>query len=153
MIDEYTRESLAIKVGRKLKAYDVIEQLAELFIERGAPDYIRSDNGAEFTATIIRGWLKRLGVKTLYIEPGSPWENGYIESFNGKLRAELLNGEIFDTLLEAQVVIERWRKEYNTLRPHSSLGYLPPAPEAVLLDLGNRLDPVQEINQLQVGTP
>jgi transposase InsO family protein len=153
MIDEYTRESLAIKVGRKLKAYDVIEQLAELFIERGAPDYIRSDNGAEFTANIIRGWLKRLGVKTLYIEPGSPWENGYIESFNGKLRDELLNGEIFDTLLEAQVVIERWRKEYNTVRPHSSLGYLPPAPEAVLLDLGNRLDPDQEINQLQVGTP
>jgi transposase InsO family protein len=153
VVDEHTRECLAIKVGRKLKAYDVIEQLAELFIERGAPDYIRSDNGSEFTADIIRGWLKRLGVKTLYIEPGSPWENGYIESFNGKLRDELLNGEIFDTLIEARIIIGRWRREYNTIRPHSSLGYLPPAPEAVLPDLGNQLDPDQEINQLQVGTP
>jgi transposase InsO family protein len=153
VVDEHTRECLAIKVGRKLKAYDVIEHLAELFIERGAPDYIRSDNGSEFTADIIRGWLKRLGVKTLYIEPGSPWENGYIDSFNGKLRDELLNGEIFDTLIEARIIIGRWRREYNTIRPHSSLGYLPPAPEAVLPDLGNQLDPDQEINQLQVGTP
>lgn len=153
VIDEYTRECLAIRVERKLKAYDVIEVLADLFIERGAPDYIRSDNGSEFTAAIIRGWLKRLGVKTLYIEPGSPWENGYIESFNGKLRDELLNGEVFDTLLEARVIIERWRREYNTIRPHSSLGYLPPAPEALLPDLGNQLDQDQEINQLQVGTP
>jgi len=152
VLDEFTRESLAIKVGRKLKAYDVIEQLAQLFVERGAPDYIRSDNGSEFTANIIRGWLKRLGVKTLYIEPGSPWENGYIESFNGKLRDELLNGEIFDTLIEASIIIERWRREYNTVRPHSSLGDVPPAPEAVLLDLGTQLDPDQEINQLQVGT-
>ena len=124
-----------------------------MFIERGAPDSIRSDNGSEFTADIIRGWLKRLGVKTLYIEPGSPWENGYIESFNGQLRDELLNGEIFDTMLEARVIIERWRREYNTIRPHSSLGYVPPAPEATLPELGNRLDLDQEINQLQVGTP
>ncbi len=153
LVDEYTRESLAIKVERRLKTYEVIEQLAELFIERGAPDYIRSDNGSEFTADIIRGWLKRLGVKTLYIEPGSPWENGYIESFNGKLRDELLNGEIFDTLMEAKIVIERWRKDYNTIRPHSSLGYVPPAPEAILPDQGNRLDLEKEIIQLQVGTP
>ena len=153
LVDEYTRESLAIKVERRLKTYEVIEQLAELFIERGAPDYIRSDNGSEFTADIIRGWLKRLGVKTLYIEPGSPWENGYIESFNGKLRDELLNGEIFDTLMEAKIVIEQWREDYNTIRPHSSLGYAPPAPEAILPDQGNRLDLEREIIQLQVGTP
>jgi transposase InsO family protein len=121
-------------------------------IERGTPDFIRSDNGPEFTAEVIRGWLKRLGVKTLFIEPGSPWENGYIESFNGKLRDELLNGEIFDTLLEAQVVIERWRKEYNTERPHSSLGYKPPAPEAILPVWAIQLDPKPENYQIQVGT-
>jgi transposase InsO family protein len=96
----------------------------------GTPDYIRSDNGPEFVAEIVRGWLRRLGVETLFIEPGSPWENGYIESFNGKLRYELLNGEIFDTILEARVVIEAWRRQYNTVRPHSSLGNRPPAPEA-----------------------
>jgi transposase InsO family protein len=152
MIDEYTRECLAIKVDRNLKAYDVIDQLAETFVQRGAPDYIRSDNGSEFTAETIQGWLKRLGVKTLYIEPGSPWENGYIESFNGKLRDELLNGEVFDTLMEARVIIERWRKDYNTLRPHSSLGNLPPAPEAVLPAQHNALDLNQEINQLHSGS-
>lgn len=97
---------------------------------RGVPDYMRSDNGSEFTAKAVRDWLKKVGVKTLYIEPGSPWENGYIDSFNGKLRDELLNGEIFETLLEAKVLIERWRIEYNTVRPHSSLGYRPPAPES-----------------------
>ena len=122
LIDEYTRESLAIRVDRALKAYDVIEQLAELFVVRGTPDFIRSDNGSEFTANVVRGWLQRLGVQTLFIEPGSPWENGYIESFNGKLRDELLNGEIFNTVIEARIIIERWRKEYNTKRPHSSLG-------------------------------
>jgi putative transposase len=130
IIDEYTRECLAIHIGRKIKASDVLYTLSELFILRGAPDYLRSDNGSEFTAEMVRGWLQRLGVKTLYIEPGSPWENGYIESFNGKLRDELLNGEIFDTVTEAQVITERWRKQYNTIRPHSSLGYRPPAPEA-----------------------
>ena len=124
MIDEYSRESLAIKVERRLTTYDVIEQLAELFVQRGIPDYIRSDNGSEFTSEVIRGWLQRLGVKTLFIQPGSPWENGYIESFNGKLRDELLNGEIFDTVIEARIIIERWRKEYNTIRPHSSLTLL-----------------------------
>jgi transposase InsO family protein len=153
VIDEYSRECLAIRIDRKLKAYDVIDQLAELFVERGAPDYIRSDNGSEFTADVIRGWLKRLGVKTLYIEPGSPWENGYIESFNGKLRDELLNGEIFDTLIEARIITGRWRRDYNTIRPHSSLGYVPPAPETILPDSGNQLDHSQEIYQIQVGTP
>ena len=152
LIDEYTRESLAIKVDRALKAYDVIEQLAELFIERGTPDYIRSDNGAEFTADVVRGWLGRLGVKTLFIEPGSPWENGYIESFNGKLRDELLNGEIFDTVIEARIIIERWRKEYNTIRPHSSLGYLPPAPETILPFQRNQLALKKKITNIQVGT-
>lgn len=132
LIDEYTRESLAIPVARRLVADDVIECLTDLFVTRGVPEHIRSDNGPEFTATAIREWLGRIGVKTLFIEPGSPWENGYIESFNGKLRDELLNGEVFETLLEAQVLVERWRKHYNAVRPHSALGYRPPAPEAVL---------------------
>ena len=132
IIDEYTRESLAISVGRRVTSESVIEQLTDLFIRKGLPEHIRSDNGSEFTAKAIRHWLERLGVKTLFIEPGSPWENGYIESFNGKLRNELLNGEIFTTLLEAQVLIEQWRKEYNQIRPHSSLGYRPPAPKAIL---------------------
>jgi putative transposase len=152
MVDEYTRECLAIKVDRELKAYDVIEQVAELFIARGTPEYIRSDNGSEFTADVIRGWLQRLGVQTLYIEPGSPWENGYIESFNGKFRDELLNGEVFDTVIEARVIIEKWRKEYNTKRPHSSLGYLPPAPEAILPAQANQLDLKRKNHEIQVGT-
>ncbi len=108
-----------------------LERLFNLFVRRGTPDYIRSDNGAEFTAMAVREWLGKIGVKTLYIQPGSPWENGYVESFNGKLRDELLNGELFYTLQEAQILIERWRREYNQIRPHSSLGYQPPAPEAV----------------------
>ena len=108
----------------------VLERLSDLFVRRGVPRYIRSDNGPEFTAMRVREWLERVGVQTLFIEPGSPWENGYIESFNGRLRDELLNGEIFETLLEAKVLIERWRVEYNTVRPHSSLGYRPPAPES-----------------------
>jgi len=152
VIDEFTRESLAIRVDRKLTSYDVIEQLAELFVARGTPDFIRSDNGSEFTASIVRGWLERLGVKTLYIEPGSPWENGYIESFNGKFRDELLNGEIFDTILEARVIIERWRKHYNQKRPHSSLGYAPPAPEAILTVQRNQLDLNRQNTNIQVGT-
>ena len=122
---------LAIDVARRLGSEDVLERLTQRFVLRGVPHYLRSDNGAEFTAQAVRDWLERVGVKTLYIEPGSPWENGYIESFNGKLRDGLLNGEIFDTLLKARVLIERWRNEYNTVRPHSSLGYRPPAPEAV----------------------
>ena len=131
VLDEYTRECLAINVERRLTAEDVLAQLTDLFVRRGVPEHLRSDNGSEFTAEAVRTWLKRLGVGTLYIDPGSPWENGYIESFNGKLRTEFLNREIFDTLLEAKVLIERWRKEYNTIRPHSSLGYRPPAPAAV----------------------
>ena len=133
IIDEYTRECLAILVGRRLTSEDVIDQLFNLFILRGIPEHIRSDNGPEFTAKAIRKWLERLGIKTLFIEPGSPWENGYIESFNGKLRDELLNREVFATLTEAKVLIEQWRREYNQVRPHSSLGYLPPAPEATIL--------------------
>lgn len=131
LIDEYSRECLSIDVGRKLTAEDVLERLTELFVLRGVPAYIRSDNGSEFTAKVVREWLDRVGVKTLYIEPGSPWENGYVESFNGRLRDELLDREIFDTVLEAKVLIERWRVQYNTIRPHSSLGYRPPAPEAI----------------------
>ncbi len=131
IIDEYTRECLAIEVQRSLGADEVMAKLEELFVLRGTPDYIRSDNGAEFTASSVRDWLARLKVRTLFIEPGSPWENGYIESFNGKFRDELLNREIFMSLQEAQVLVERWRREYNSVRPHSSLGYRPPAPEAV----------------------
>ncbi len=136
VLDEYTRECLAIDVARHLTHEDVVTRLATLFFMRGIPEHIRSDNGSEFTAKVVRNWLKRLGVKTLYIEPGSPWENGYIESFNGKLRDELLNREMFDTLLEVKVLVERWRREYNHIRPHSSLGYRPPAPETVLPDDG-----------------
>lgn len=132
IIDEFTRECLTIRCERKILAIDVIEILAELFITRGIPEYIRSDNGPEFVADLLREWLRDLDVRTAFIEPGSPWENGYIESFNGKLRDELLNGEIFDTLKEARVVVERWRRYYNTERPHSSLGYRPPAPEVFL---------------------
>ena len=152
ILDEYSRESLKIHVDRRITAHDVIEQLAELFVARGLPDFIRSDNGPEFTAKRVRTWLAKLGVKTLFIEPGSPWENGYIESFNGKLRDELLNGEIFDTLLEARVITEQWRKYYNTKRPHSSLGYRPPAPEAILPSQSFQLALNQGITNIQVGT-
>ena len=131
-IDEYTRECLAIRVERKLGANDIIATLTELFVQRSPPEHIRSDNGPEFCAEAAITWLKRLEVKTLFIEPGSPWENGYIESFNGKLRDELLNTEIFYTLPEAQAPIENWRQRYNKIRPHSSLDYQPPAPEAFL---------------------
>ena len=131
MIDEYTRESLAIRVGRRLNSHDVIDILAEVMVERGVPEHIRSDNGPEFIARRLRKWLERLGTQPLYIEPGSPWENGYCESFNSKLRDELLNREIFYSLREAQILIERWRMHYNTLRPHSSLGYKPPAPVTI----------------------
>jgi putative transposase len=132
LLDEYTRESLWIDVARRLTSEEVLERLGQLFVDRAVPAYLRSDNGPEFIAQAVREWLGRVGVKTLYIEPGSPWENGYLESFNGKLRDELLNVEIFDTLLEAQVLVERWRIHYNTMRPHSALGYRPPAPEAIL---------------------
>jgi putative transposase len=131
IIDEFTRECLAIRVSRRLKAVDVVDVLTDLFILRGTPSHIRSDNGPEFVAKAVREWIAAVGARTAYILPGSPWENGYCESFNSKLRDELLNGEIFYTLKEAQIVIEGWRQHYNTSRPHSSLGYKPPAPEAI----------------------
>ena len=137
IIDEYTRESVGVKVERKIKSQDVLDKLFDLFVFRGIPEHIRSDNGPEFTAKAVRQWLNRLGVKTLFIERGSPWENGYIESFNGKMRDELLEREVFTTLKEAQVLIEGWRREYNQLRPHSSLGYRPPAPKAVQVAVGH----------------
>jgi transposase InsO family protein len=133
ILDEYTRECLAMLVERRIGSQDVIDQLFNLFIFRGIPEYIRSDNGPEFTAKAVRAWLNRLGVATLFIEPGSPWENGYVESFIGKLRDELLDREIFTNLVEAKILIEGWRKEYNQVRPHSSLGYRPPAPETIQL--------------------
>jgi transposase InsO family protein len=133
LLDEYTRECLAIYVARRLGNAEVIEVLAEVMLWRGIPEYIRSDNGPEFIAQELRKWLAKVGTGTLYIEPGSPWENGYCESFNGKLRDECLNGEIFYSLKEAQIVIEQWRVRYNTQRPHSALGYRPPAPAAYSL--------------------
>jgi transposase InsO family protein len=133
VIDEYTRECLAVKVARKLNSRDVIQTLYDLFLEQGVPVHIRSDNGSEFTAKRVQHWLNRLTVRPLYIEPGSPWENGYIESFNSKMRDEFLNLEIFYSLKEVQILIEMWRKHYNTIRPHSSLGYRPPAPAATII--------------------
>jgi transposase InsO family protein len=129
VIDEFTHECLAIRVNRKLKAIDVIDVLSDLFILRGVPGHIRSDNGAEFIAKVVQEWIAAVGAKTAYIAPGSPWENGFIESFNARLRDELLDGEIFYSLKEAKIVIESWRRHYNTLRPHGSIGYKPPAPE------------------------
>ena len=132
VIDEYSRACLAIRAARGIRSADVIEALAELMVTRGVPDHIRSDNGPEFTAQAVREWLGRVGARTLYIEPGSPWENGYLESFNVKLRDELLDREVFYTLLEVRVLTERYRRTYNRIRPHSSLGHRPPAPEALL---------------------
>lgn len=128
LVDEFSRQCLAIKVGRRLNSMDVIETLADAMLEHDIPAHVRSDDGAEMTANIVRDRLGRLGAKTLFIVPGSPWENGHCDSFNGKLRDELLNGELFYSLKEAQVVIEQWRRHYDTRRPHSSLGYRPPAP-------------------------
>ncbi len=153
LMDEHTRECLSIDVARKLKSEDVLERLSDLFVRRGVPKYIRSDNGPEFTANKVRDWLDRVEVQTLFIEPGSPWENGYIESFNGKLRDELLNGELFDTLLEAKVLVERWRRHFNTVRPHSSLGYQPPAPEAIQPHLLASATPQRASGAGQEATP
>ncbi len=150
IIDEWTRECLAIDVARHLRSDDVLYRLAALFVDRGPPDHIRSDNGSEFTAKAVRDWLARVGVTTLYIAPGSPWENGYNESFNGKLGDELLDGEIFYSLKEAQVLIERWRHHYNTVRPHSALGYTPPAPQTIV---PKRTDPAFAIDGLQPDQP
>ena len=132
ILDEFTRECLEMRVKRKLNSTDVIDALTDLFILRGIPAYIRSDNGPEFVAKTVRNWIAAVGAKTAYIEPGSPWENGYCESFNARFRDELLNGEVFYTLKEAQIIIEQWRRHYNTIRPHSALGYRPPAPETII---------------------
>jgi len=132
VIDEFSRHCLAIMVDRHIKGIDMLYCMADLFLMHGEPEHIHSDNGPEFTAKMVRDWLKDIGVKTLFIEPGSPWENGYNESFNGKLRDEVFNTEVFYTLKEAPIIIERWRQEYNTVRPHSSLNYKPPAPETLL---------------------
>lgn len=132
IIDEYTRECLMIRVKRKLCSVDVIDALTDLFILCGPPAFVRSDNGPEFIAQSVRDWIKAVGSETAYIEPGSPWENGYCESFNARLRDELLNGEIFYTLKEARVIIGDWRRHYNTVRPHSALGWQPPAPESLI---------------------
>lgn len=132
ILDEFSRECLAIRVKRKLNSTDAIDALTDLFILRGPPAYVRSDNGPEFVAKDVRAWIEAVGAKTAFIEPGSPWENGYVESFNARLRDELLNRELFYSLREAQIIIESWRKHYNTKRPHSALGYRPPAPETVV---------------------
>jgi transposase InsO family protein len=132
IIDECTKEALMIRVDRKLNSTDVVDAVTDRFILRGPPEFIRADNGPEFVATKLRDWIEAVGAKTAFIEPGSPWENGYCESFNARFRNELLDGEIFYTLREAQILIERWRKHYNTVRPHSSLGYRPPAPESIV---------------------
>ncbi len=124
--------ALMIRVDRKLNSTNVVDALTDLFILRGAPEYIRSDNGPEFIAQSVRDWIAAVGARTAYIAPGSPWENGYCESFNARFRDELLNGEIFYTLKEARVVIEEWRRHYNTVRPHSALGWKPPAPETIV---------------------
>ena len=129
ILDEFTHECLAIRVARQLKAMDVIDVLSDLFIRRGVPGHLRSDNRPEFVAKSVQAWIAALGAKTAYIKPGSLWENGYVEAFNARLRDELLDGEIFYSLREAQIIIESWRRHYNTVRPHASLGYRPPAPE------------------------
>jgi putative transposase len=132
VIDEFTHECLAIRIDRRLRSTDVIDVLSDLFILRGVPAHVRSDNGPEFVAKAVRNWIGAVGAMAAYIEPGSPWENGFIESFNARLRDELLNGEIFYSLAEARTVVESWRRFYNTQRPHGSLGYKPPAPEVFI---------------------
>lgn len=132
IVDEFTHECIAIRIDRKLNSIDVIDTLSGLFITRGVPEYVRSDNGPEFIAQAVQDWIAAVGAKTAYIAPGSPWENGFVESFNARLRDELLNGEIFYSLAEARVIIESWRRHYNTIRPHGSLGYRAPAPEVFM---------------------
>ena len=141
VIDEFTHECLAICIERSLKSTDVIDVLSDLFILRGVPGHVRSDNGPEFVAKAVQKWIGAVGAKTAYIMPGSPWENGFIESFNARLRDELLDGEIFYSLAEAKIIIESWRRHYNTVRPHGSLGYKPPAPEVFVPALAERSAP------------
>ena len=138
IVDEFSHECLAIRIDRKLNSTAVIDVLSDLFILRGVPAYIRSDNGPEFVAKAVQDWIRAVGSKTAYITPGSPWENGFFESFNARLRDELLDGEIFYSLKEVRVVVESWRRHYNTKRPHGSLGYKPPAPEVFVPALENR---------------
>lgn len=138
VIDEFTRECLAIRVARRLRSTDVIDVLSDLFILRGIPGHVRSDNGPEFIAEAVQVWIAAVGAKTAYIAPGSPWENGYVESFNARMRDELLDGEIFYSLKEAQIIIEGWRRHYNAVRPHASLGYRAPAPEVFVPGLAAR---------------
>ena len=138
VIDEFTHECLAIRIDRRLKSIDVIDVLSDLFVLRGVPGHIRSDNGPEFVAKSVQKWITAVGAQTAYITPGSPWENGFIESFNARLRDELLDGEIFYSLAEAKIVIESWRRHYNTVRPHGSLGYKPPAPEVFVPAIASR---------------
>lgn len=156
VIDEYSRECLALYVARKIRAEQVMHVLADLFLMHGTPDNLRSDNGPEFIAMALKRWLADLGVQTQYIEPGSPWENGYCESFNGKLRDKLLDGEIFMTLKEAEIVIENWRRHYNRRRPHRSLGGRPPAPLPVFSPpMGGamgRLSPPSEFSAILAET-
>lgn len=132
VVDEFAHECIAIRIERKLKSIDVIDVLSDLFITRGVPEYVRSDNGPEFIAQAVQDWIAAVGAKTAYIAPGSPWENGFVESFNARLRDELLNGEIFYSLAEARIIIESWRRHYNGVRPHASLGYRAPAPEVMI---------------------
>ena len=152
IVDEYTRECLAILVARHITAVDVVETLRRLIAERGAPAHVRSDNGPEFIALAVRAWLERAHVGTLFIAPGSPWENAYIESFNGKLQDELLKGELFTSLIEAQYLIERWRRLYNQERPHSSLGYLTPARFAAGCTVTSRPDGADARRPFQLST-
>ena len=135
LVDEYTRECLRLDVARRLRSDDVLARLAQMFVERGPPTLLRSDNGPEFTATAVRNWRTRVGVTTRFIEPGSPWENGSVESFHGTLRDECRTPEIFTTRTEAQVLIARWRREYHPIRPHRALGSRPPAPETLEIGL------------------
>ena len=132
ILDEHSRECIASIPRRSWRNNDVIEALSKLMILKGCPEYLRSDNGSEFTANKLRKWLSNVGVITAYIEPGSPWENGYIESFNARMRDEFLNGELFGNMYEAQVLTKRWVEYYNTTRPHSSLGGRPPAPQMLI---------------------
>jgi len=141
VVDEFTHEALEIRISRRLKSADVIDVLSGLFILRGVPGHIRSDNGPEFVAKAVQEWIGGVGAKTAYIMPGSPWENGFIESFNARLRDELLDGEIFYSLAEARIIVESWRRHYNTVRPHQSLGYKPPAPEVFIPVMGARSAP------------
>ncbi len=141
IVDEFTHECIAIRIDRRLKSVDVIDVLSDLFILRGVPKHIRSDNGPEFVAKAVQEWIAAVGAKTAYITPGSPWENGFIESFNARLRDELLDGEIFYALAEARTIIESWRRHYNTVRPHGSLAYKPPAPEVFVPAIAARAAP------------